>query len=107
MKTAKKTKATFDDMPRMMSALLDQMRTLTDRVKRLETPEGRPKTSSGREILTTMEVANMLKLARVTVYRMASRGDIPCYKSGKNLMFYRDEIEAWINNNPACNSVIL
>ncbi len=61
-------------MPRMMSALLDQMRTLTDRVKRLETPEGRPKTSSGREILTTMEVANMLKLSRITVYRMASRG---------------------------------
>ena len=107
MKPKKRNKVTFDDMPRMMSDLLDQMRTLTDRVKRLETPEGRPRTSSGREILTTMEVANMLKLARVTVYRMASRGDIPCYKSGKNLMFYRDEIEAWINNNPACNSVIL
>ena len=98
MKPKKKTKVTFDDMPRMMFDLLDQMRTLTDRVKRLETPEGRPKTSSGREILTTMEVANLLKLARITVYRMASRGDIPCYKSGKNLMFYRDEILEWVDS---------
>ena len=97
MNPKKKTKVTFDDMPRMMSELLDQMRTLTDRVKRLETPEGRPKTSSGREILTTMEVANMLKLSRITVYRMASRGDIPCYKSGKNLMFYKDEILEWVD----------
>ena len=98
MKPRKRTKVTFDDMPGMMSELLDQMRTLTDRVKRLETPEGRPKTSSGREILTTMEVANLLKLARITVYRMASRGDIPCYKSGKNLMFYRDEILEWVDS---------
>ena len=97
MNPKKKTKVTFDDMPGMMSELLDQMRTLTDRVKRLETPEGRPKTSSGREILTTMEVANMLKLSRITVYRMASRGDIPCYKSGKNLMFYKDEILEWVD----------
>lgn len=97
MKPRKRTKVTFDDMPGMMSELLDQMRTLTDRVKRLETPEGRPKTSSGREILTTMEVANMLKLSRITVYRMASRGDIPCYKSGKNLMFYKDEILEWVD----------
>ena len=98
MKPRKRTKVTFDDMPGMMSELLDQVRTLTDRVKRLETPEGRPKTSSGREILTTMEVANLLKLARITVYRMASRGDIPCYKSGKNLMFYRDEILEWVDS---------
>ena len=98
MKPRKRTKVTFDDMPGMMSELLDQMRTLTDMVKRLETPEGRPKTSSGREILTTMEVANLLKLARITVYRMASRGDIPCYKSGKNLMFYRDEILEWVDS---------
>ena len=94
----KKTKATFDDVPRMMSNLLDQMRVLTDREKRLETPEGRPRTASGREVLTTMEVANLLKLARFTVYRMASRGDIPCYKSGKNLMFYKEEILEWVDS---------
>ena len=98
MKPKKRTNVTFDDMPGMMSELLDQMRTLTDRVKRLETPEGRPKTSSGREVLTTMEVANLLKVARITVYRMAKRGDIPYYKSGKNLMFYRDEILSWVDS---------
>lgn len=101
MKTARKTKVTFDDMPGMMNDLLQQMRVLTERVKRIETPEGRPRTASGREVLTTMEVANLLKVARITVYRMASRGDIPYYKSGKNLMFYRDEILEWVDSRKA------
>lgn len=97
MAIGNKRKVSFDDIPEMMSDLLEQMRVLTDRVKRLETPEGRPRTTSGREVLTTIEVANLLKVARITVYRMANRGDIPCYKSGKNLMFYRDEILEWVD----------
>ena len=100
MKTARKTKVTFDDMPRMMSALLDQMRTLTDRVKRLETPEGRPKTSSGREILTTMEVANMLVITYHGIQN-GQQGRQPCYRNGKNLMFYRDEILEWVDSGRA------
>ena len=80
------------------STMATRQYVMTDRVKRLETPEGRSRISSCREVLTTIEVANMLKLARITVYRMASRGDIPCYRNGKNLMFYRDEIMEWVNS---------
>jgi excisionase family DNA binding protein len=97
MNTARKTKVSFEEMPNMMAELLDEMRALTDRVKRMETAEV-TKTFSGREILTTMEVANILKVARITVYRMANRGDIPCYRNGKHLMFYRDEIMEWVNS---------
>ena len=43
----------------------------------------------------------MLKLSRITVYGMASRGDIPCYGNGKNLMFYRDEILEWVDSGRA------
>ena len=97
MNTARKTKVSFEEMPNMMAELLDEMRALTDRVKRMETAEA-TKTFSAKEILTTMEVANILKVARITVYRMANRGDIPCYRNGKHLMLYRDEIMEWVNS---------
>lgn len=99
MNPTKKNRVSFDDMPNMMAELLDEMRAISSRVKDLEDSYSIRKSDiNSREILTAMEVANMLKLSRITVYRMASRGDIPCYKSGKNLMFYRDEILEWINS---------
>ena len=54
--------------------------------------------SSTREILTAMDVAKMLKVSRVTVYRMAGRGEIPCYRNGSLLMFYKDEILRWVDS---------
>lgn len=98
MNAAKKNRVSFEDMPDMMGELLDEVRTLSNRVKKLEnTCSCRRSDISTREILTAMEVAKMLKVTRVTVYRMIKRGEIPCYKSGKNLMFYRGEIQEWVD----------
>lgn len=100
MHTYRNNKVSFEDVPNMMADLLDQMRVLTDKVKFIEThTERKTKPVEGRELLTTMEVAMMLKVARITVYRMASRGDIPCYRNGKNLLFYKDEITKWLESN--------
>ena len=100
MNTYQNKKVSFEDVPYMMADLLDQMRILSDRVKFIESnTERKTKPVTGRELLTTMEVAMMLKVARITVYRMASRGDIPCYRNGKNLLFYKDEISKWIESN--------
>ena len=98
MNAAKKNRVSFEDMPDMMAELLDEVRSLGNRVKKLEnTCSCRRSDISMREILTAMEVAKMLKVSRVTVYRMIKRGEIPCYKSGKNLMFYRHEIQEWVD----------
>lgn len=100
MNTYQNKKVSFEDVPYMMADLLDQMRILSDRVKFIESnTECKTKPVTGRELLTTMEVAMMLKVARITVYRMASRGDILCYRNGKNLLFYKDEITKWIESN--------
>ena len=37
-------------------------------------------------------------MARVIVYRTAKRGEIPCYRNGSILMFYKDEILTWVDS---------
>ena len=99
MNAAKKYRVSFEDMPDMMAELLDEVRSLGNRVKKLEnTCSCRRSDISMREILTAMEVAKMLKVSRVTVYRMAGRGEIPCYRNGSLLMFYKDEILRWVDS---------
>lgn len=104
MNAAKKNRVSFEDMPDMMGELLDEVRTLSNRVKKLEnTCSCRRSDISTREILTAMEVAKMLKVTRVTVYRMIKRGEIPCYRNGSILMFYKDEILSWVDSTKANN----
>ena len=99
MNPIKKNKVSFEDMPDMMGELLDEVRTLSRRVKKLEDSYSNWKSDiNSREILTAMEVAKMLKVARITVYRMAKRGEIPCYRNGSILMFYKDEILSWVDS---------
>ena len=49
------------------------------------------------KVLTVDEVASLLKLTRVTIYRMAKAGDIPALKVGKVWRFPEAEIEAWLS----------
>ena len=99
MNPIKKNRVSFEDMPDMMGELLDEVRSLSSRVKKLEnTCSCRRTDISTREILTAMDVAKMLKVSRVTVYRMAGRGEIPCYRNGSLLMFYKDEILRWVDS---------
>lgn len=42
------------------------------------------------------EVARLTLKSVSTIYRLSCNGDIPCYKTGRRLYFFRDEIIAWI-----------
>lgn len=48
------------------------------------------------EILTLKEVAQYLKLAEKTAYRLAADGKLPGFKVGGSWRFKKDDIEAWI-----------
>ena len=48
------------------------------------------------EILTLKEVAEYLKLAEKTAYRLAAEGKLPGFKVGGSWRFKRGEIETWI-----------
>lgn len=48
------------------------------------------------DILTLKEVAQYLKLAEKTAYRLAAEGKLPGFKVGGSWRFKRVEIEKWI-----------
>ena len=48
------------------------------------------------EILTLKEVAEYLKLAEKTAYRLAAEGKLPGFKVGGSWRFKEADIENWI-----------
>jgi len=48
------------------------------------------------EILTLKEVAEYLKLAEKTAYRLAAEGKLPGFKVGGSWRFKREDVLAWI-----------
>ncbi len=56
------------------------------------------------EILTVREVAALLKVAEKTVYTMAQRGEIPCFKVRGQWRFRRLDIDDWIASQTSSGS---
>ena len=48
------------------------------------------------EILTLKEVAEYLKLAEKTAYRLAAEGKLPGFKVGGSWRFKTEDIASWI-----------
>ncbi len=49
------------------------------------------------QIMTLKEVANYLKLAEKTAYRLVAEGKIPGFKVGGSWRFKQSDIKKWIN----------
>lgn len=50
------------------------------------------------EILTLKEVAEYLKLAEKTAYRLAAEGKLPGFKVGGSWRFRRQDVQSWIES---------
>ena len=53
--------------------------------------------TSPTTMLTTNEVAEMLRLHPATVCKYAARGDIPCIQLGSMYRYKKEVIEAWLS----------
>lgn len=51
------------------------------------------------EILTLKEVAEYLKLAEKTAYRLAAEGKLPGFKVGGSWRFKKEDIQTWIEKS--------
>ncbi|WP_456376791.1 methylation-associated defense system helix-turn-helix domain-containing protein MAD1 [Thiolapillus sp.] len=51
------------------------------------------------EILTLKEVAEYLKLAEKTAYRLAAEGKLPGFKVGGSWRFKREDVLSWIEDS--------
>jgi excisionase family DNA binding protein len=48
------------------------------------------------QILTVKEVADYLKVNERTIYRLATKKEIPSFRVGASWRFKREEIDEWI-----------
>jgi excisionase family DNA binding protein len=53
------------------------------------------------EILTLPEIAQLLKVAEKTVYKMAQKGELPAFKVGGQWRFKRGDLDLWIERQKA------
>ena len=51
----------------------------------------------GKMVLTVMDVAKMLSLSPMTIYRLAKKGEIPAVKVGRCWRFTKEAIEKWLS----------
>ena len=49
--------------------------------------------------LTTVEVADLLRIHPTTVYKMAKRGELPAFKIAGDWRFDRVQIERWVRSH--------
>jgi excisionase family DNA binding protein len=48
-----------------------------------------------KDIMTTNEVSEWLRVPKSTLYKLCSEGRIPCIKIGKHWRFKRIAVETW------------
>jgi excisionase family DNA binding protein len=55
-----------------------------------------PSENNAKEFYTVSELAALLQLTEMTIYRMINRGDLPCYCLGRIKRFRHDDIEKFL-----------
>lgn len=87
-----------------LEMILDQMDEMRQSIKHIAVPAVTNEESISRsEPLDLEQVCRLTKKARSTIYRHCSKGTMPCYKNGKKLYFFRDEVMEWIRKEKKQN----
>jgi excisionase family DNA binding protein len=53
------------------------------------------------DVMTATEVCAFLRLSKNTIYEAAARGEIPCRRVGRRLIFSRSAIVLWLQGEHA------
>lgn len=57
----------------------------------------KPKEESEQEIMFVPQAAKFLNRAVATIYALVQKNELPHYRRGRQLLFKRSELLAWIN----------
>ena len=52
----------------------------------------------GQSLLTVSEVANMMRVSKMTVYRLIKSGQLPALRVGKNFRIRADDVDTYLND---------
>jgi excisionase family DNA binding protein len=79
----------LEDLPKAVSELIEQVSEIKLAVDKL--------LPSQKKVPIGIDLAcSLLQKAKPTVYALVRQGKLPCYKSGKKLYFYEEELLEYI-----------
>lgn len=97
MESNTRPRVLFDDMPETLANVLDELRFIKDEIREIRKADSQTKRKE--KVPIGIERASELTgKAVTTLYRYTAQGLIPCYKKGKSIMFYEDEILEWVRD---------
>lgn len=85
----------FDNLPKAVAYLIKEVGDLKSLLSKENTVVPSP---TKRIPIGIEEVSKLIGKAKSTIYSLVRKRTIPCYKNGKKLYFFEDEILAWISN---------
>ena len=83
----------FENLPRAVAHLVSEIAEIKFLVERKEIPLIPQK----RIPIDIVEACRIIGKAKPTVYTLVRKRLIPCYKNGKKLYFFEDELLDWIS----------
>ena len=89
-----KNEISFDNLPKAVAHLLNEVAEIKSLVENNQ-PQ---KNNSKRVPIGIEDACDIIGKARSTVYALVRKRLIPCYKNGKKLYFFEDELLAWIES---------
>ncbi|WP_347838345.1 helix-turn-helix domain-containing protein [uncultured Draconibacterium sp.] len=82
----------FENLPKAVAHLVTEVAELKVLVEKGQTPVENQK----RIPIGIDQACEIIKKAKPTVYTLVRKRMIPCYKNGKQLYFFEDELLKWI-----------
>lgn len=82
---------TYDKLPEAVAYMIKEMARMSDMIMELQLPKADKKIPIGID-----EACLIVRKAKPTIYNLARRKLIPCYKNGNKYYFYEEELLEWI-----------
>lgn len=83
----------FENLPKAVAHLVSELAEIKTLVEKGQVPTVSPK----RTPIDIEETCRIIGKAKSTVYALVRKRLIPCYKNGKKLYFFEDELLDWIS----------
>jgi excisionase family DNA binding protein len=83
----------FENLPKAVAYLVNEVAEIKFLVEKGQMPTVPPK----RVPISIEEACRIIGKAKPTIYTLVRKRLLPCYKNGKKLYFFEDELLEWIS----------
>ena len=104
MENNERRKITFDEMPNVIAEIRETVLQLARQIGEMKVSDPAAAEKGSHVPIGTKRACEITGKARNTLYRYTAHGLIPCYKRGKQIYFFEDELLEWVRSGK-CETV--